>query len=105
MNTKSELKVQSNQHYLDSQVMKNQDSQSYLQHNYLDMVNMIVDEETMRFISQNYTKAVEDLTISKFDNSSPIIHLDENGNEHKNSPLENHLNTMAHIITNLSKNK
>jgi len=41
----------------------------------------------------------------EFDNSSPIIHLDENGNEHKNSPLENHLNTMAHIITNLSKNK
>tara|TARA_R100000908_G_C3631389_1_gene72084 strand:+ start:148 stop:510 length:363 start_codon:yes stop_codon:yes gene_type:complete len=41
----------------------------------------------------------------KFDNSSPIIHLDEDGNEHKDSPLENHLNTMAHIITNLSKNK
>ena len=26
-------------------------------------------------------------------------------NRHKDSPLENHLNTMAHIITNLTKNK
>jgi len=34
---------------------------------------------------------------------NPFIHLDVDGNEHKNSPLENHLNTMAHIITNLSK--
>ena len=36
---------------------------------------------------------------------NPFIHLDVDGNEHKDSPLENHLNTMAHIITNLSKNK
>ena len=60
-------------------------------------------ETIMEVLDREITpKAVEDPTW-KFDNSSPIIHLDENGNEHKNSPLENHLNTMAHIITNLSK--
>lgn len=62
-------------------------------------------ETIMEVVEREITPpAVEDPTW-KFDNSSPIIHLDENGNEHKNSPLENHLNTMAHIITNLSKNK
>ena len=83
--TKSEMKIIHKvfQHYLDSH-----DS----------------DEETRDLYLKITPKAVEDPTW-KFDNSSPIIHLDENGNEHKNSPLENHLNTMAHIITNLSKNK
>lgn len=83
--TKSEMKIIHKvfQHYLDSH-----DS----------------DEETRDLYLKITPKAVKDLSW-EFDNSSPIIHLDENGNEHKDSPLENHLNTMAHIITNLTKNK
>ena len=70
------------------------------------------DNNEKCYISEITPKAVEDPTSGKNlgDNldptkHNPFIHLDENGNEHKNSPLENHLNTMAHIITNLSKNK
>ena len=56
-------------------------------------------ETIMEVVDREITPpAVEDPT-----KHNPFIHLDENGNEHKNSPLENHLNTMAHIITNLSK--
>ena len=58
-------------------------------------------ETIMEVLDREITpKAVEDPT-----KHNPFIHLDVDGNEHKNSPLENHLNTMAHIITNLSKNK
>lgn len=43
----------------------------------------------------------------EFDNSSPIIHLDEDGNELKDSPLsnplDNHFQTMASMVTNLTK--
>jgi len=34
----------------------------------------------------------------EFDNSQPIIHLDDN-------PLDNHIKTMASMIKNLTKNK
>ena len=87
--TKSEMKIIHKvfQHYLDSN-----DS----------------DEETRDLYLKITPKAVEDPTW-EFDNSSPIIHLDENGNEHKNSPLsnplDNHFKTMASMVTNLTKNK
>ncbi len=87
--TKSEMKIIHKvfQHYLDSH-----DS----------------DEETRDLYLKITPKAGKDPTW-EFDNSSPIIHLDENGNEHKNSPLsnplDNHFKTMASMVTNLTKNK
>ncbi len=66
-----------------------------------DFVNAIT-----QICNEESPKAVEDPTW-KFDNSSPIIHLDENGNEHKNSPLsnplDNHFKMMADMVTNLTK--
>jgi hypothetical protein len=64
------------------------------------------DEETRDLYLKITPKAVEDLSW-EFDNSSPIIHLDEDGNEDKNSPLsnplDNHFKMMAHMVTNLTK--
>ena len=61
-----------------------------------------------RIIDVLDTPAGEDLSW-RFDNSSPIIHLDEDGNEDKNSPLsnplDNHFKTMASMVRNLTKNK
>jgi hypothetical protein len=62
-----------------------------------DFVNAIT-----QICNEESPKAAKDLSW-EFDNSSPIIHLDEDGNEHKDSPLENHLNTMASMVTNLTK--
>ena len=50
-----------------------------------------------RIIDVLDAKAVEDPTW-EFDNSQPIIHLDDN-------PLDNHIKTMASMIKNLTKNK
>lgn len=44
-----------------------------------------------------------------FDSTQPIIHLDENGEEDKDSPLsnplDNHFQTMASMVRNLTKKK
>jgi len=44
-----------------------------------------------------------------FDSTQPIIHLDENCEEHKDSPLtnplDNHFKTMASMVKKLTKNK
>ena len=81
--TKSEMKIIHKvfQHYLDSH-----DS----------------DEETRELYLKITPKAVEDPT-----KHNPFIHLDEDGNEDKNSPLsnplDNHFKTMASMVTNLTK--
>jgi|TARA_R100000988_G_scaffold98974_2_gene67562 hypothetical protein len=68
-----------------------------------DFVNAITE-----ICSEESPQAVEDPTW-EFDNSSPIIHLDEDGNELKDSPLsnplDNHFKTMASMVRNLTKNK
>jgi len=88
--TKSEMKIIHKvfQHYLDSH-----DSDEETRDLYLKITPKAGNPTSVKNLG-------DDLDPTKH---NPFIHLDVDGNEHKNSPLENHLNTMAHIITNLSK--
>ena len=68
-----------------------------------DFVNAITE-----ICNEESPQAVENPTW-EFDNSSPIIHLDEDGNELKDSPLSNpldtHFQTMASMVRKLTSKK
>ena len=56
------------------------------------------ERETLNNIFKGYSQTLIDI-------SEPYSSKWIEDNRGKDSPLANHLNTMAHIITNLSKNK